>query len=88
MSLNLFGSRRRISSRFLALLTVQMSAEMLFTSRDSEYPRAIDERGLMPYVLSMTTAQIGNPVAIFILVISNDRLLHGAMILASRLEGG
>jgi hypothetical protein len=35
----------------------------------------------MPYVLSMTTSQIGNPIAIVILVISDDRLLHVVMIL-------
>ncbi len=39
-------------------------------------PRAIDKRRLMPYVLPMTTCQISHPVAIFILVISDDRLLH------------
>jgi hypothetical protein len=78
---NLSGSRRRISSWFLALLTVQIGAEMLLTSSDGKHPRSIDERWLMPYVLSMTTDQIGNPVTIFILVISDDRLLHSTMIL-------
>ena len=30
-------------------------------------------------MLPMTTGQIGNPIAIFILVISDDRLLHVVM---------
>ena len=60
---------------------------MLLTSIDGEHPRAIDERGLMPYVLSMTTGQIGNPVALFILVIADDRLLHRMMIHVSQTEG-
>lgn len=34
----------------------------------------------MPYVLSMTARQIGNPIAYFILMISNDRLLHVVVI--------
>lgn len=86
---NLPGSRRRrISSWFLALLAGQIGAQMLLSPRDSEYPRAIDERGLMPYVLSMTTGQVGNPVALLILVIADDRLLHSAMILVSQMESG
>lgn len=34
----------------------------------------------MSYVLSMTTGQIGNPIAYFILMISNNRLLHVVVI--------
>jgi hypothetical protein len=61
---------------------------MLLTSRDGEDPRAIDERGLMAYVLSMSTSQVCYPVALFILVISDDRLLHGSMILVPQMERG
>lgn len=39
-------------------------------------PRAVDKRRLMPYMLPMTACQISHPVAIVILVISDDRLLH------------
>ena len=53
---------------------------MLLPSGDGEHPRAIREWRLMPYVLSMTTGQVGNPIAIVILVISNDGLLHVVMI--------
>ena len=52
---NLFGSWRKTGSRVLALLTAQIGPQMLLTSRDGEYPRAIDEGGLMPDVLAMAT---------------------------------
>lgn len=61
---------------------------MLLTPRDGEHPWAIDEGGLMAYVLSMSTSQVGYPVALFILVISDDRLLHGSMILLPQMECG
>lgn len=38
----------------------------------------------MPDVLSMPTGQIGDPVALFILMIPNDRLLHIVMMLVAR----
>ena len=87
MRQDLSGNWRRISSWFLAFLAVQMGAQMLLASSHGEHPRATDERGLMPYVLSMATGQIGDPVALFILVISNDRLLHIAMIFVSPMKG-
>jgi hypothetical protein len=85
---SLSSSRKRFSRRFLALLAVQMGAQMLLTSSNGEYPRAIDEGGLMPYVLPMTTGQIGHPIAVFVLVISNDRLLHGTTMLVLQMEVG
>lgn len=60
---------------------------MLLASSDGEYPGAIDEGGLMPDMLPMATGQIGHPVTLFILVISDDRLLHRVMILLSQIEG-
>lgn len=69
-------SRRRIGCGFLALLAIQISTQILIASGDGEYPRAIREGGLMPNVLSMPTGQIGDPIAIVILVIADDRLLH------------
>lgn len=74
-------SRRKIDSRFLALLAIQMSTQILIAAGDGEHPRAIREGRLMPNVLSMPTGQIGDPIAIVILVISDDRLLHIVMIL-------
>jgi hypothetical protein len=61
---------------------------MLLTSSQGEHPRAIDEGGLMPYVLPMTTGQIGHPIALFVLMISNDRLLHSTTMLVLQMEGG
>ena len=55
---------------------------MLLTPSDGKHPRAIREWRLMPYVLPMTTGQIGNPIAMVILVISDDGLLHVVMLLA------
>ncbi len=77
---NLSRCRRRIG-RVFALLAIQTGTQVLLSSSDGEYPRAIREWRLMPHVLSMTTSQIGNPIAIVILVISNDRLLHVVRIL-------
>jgi hypothetical protein len=61
-----------------------MGTQVLLASGGGEYPRPIGERRLMPYVLSMTTGQIGNPVALLILMIPNDRLLHIVMMLVAR----
>lgn len=49
---------------------------MPLPSSDGENPRAIRKWRLMPYMLPMTTRQLGNPIAIVILVISDDGLLH------------
>ncbi len=65
-----------------------MSAQMLLASSDGEYPGAIDEGGLMPDMLPMATGQIGHPVTLFILVISDDRLLHSTTMLVLQMEGG
>ena len=61
---------------------------MLLAPCDGEYPRAIDEGRLMPYVLSMATGQISHPIAVFVLVIPNDRLLHSTTMLVLQMEGG
>jgi len=73
---------RKVGRLFFALLAIQMGTQVLFTSSDGKHPRAIREWRLVPYVLPMTTGQIGNPIAIVILVISNDGLLHVGMLLA------
>jgi len=57
------------------------------TPCDGDYPRAIDEGGLMSDVLPMAAGQIGYPVTLFILVISDDRLLHLVMILVLQMDG-
>jgi hypothetical protein len=77
---NLSRCRRRIG-RCFALLAIQTGTQMLVASSDGKHPGAIREWRLMPHVLSMTTGQLGNPIAIVILVISDDGLLHVVMIL-------
>lgn len=76
---NLPRCRRSLDRRFVALLAIQMGTHIVVASGDGEHPRAIREWRLMPHVLSMTTGQIGDPVTIVILVISDDRLLHVVM---------
>lgn len=76
---NLSRRRKRLGRRFVAFLAIQIGTHILIASGDGEHPRTIRERRLMPDVLSMTTGQIGDPVTILILVISDDRLLHIAM---------
>jgi len=49
---------------------------MPFTSTLRENPWAVEKRRVMSNMLSMTTGQIGNPVAVLVLVVTNDRLLH------------
>jgi hypothetical protein len=49
---------------------------MPITPSDGKNPRAIREWRLMSYMLPMTARQLGNPIAIVILVISDDGLLH------------
>lgn len=49
---------------------------MLLTSMSGQDPGAVEKRGVMSNMLSMTTGQIGNPVAMLVLMIANDRLLH------------
>ena len=39
-------------------------------------PRAIHKRRLMPHVLAMAAGQIGHPVAKFIEMIADNRLIH------------
>ena len=49
---------------------------MPFTSTIGENPWAVEEWGVMSNMLSMATAQIGNPVALLVLMVADDRLLH------------
>lgn len=43
-------------------------------------PGPIRHRWLMPHMLAMTAAQIGHPIAKLILMETNDRLLHNAIL--------
>ena len=62
-----------------------MGSHMLLTPSDGEHPGTVCEGRLVPYVLPMTAGQISDPITEFILMISNDRLLHGVMILVCRM---
>lgn len=63
-------------SRLLALLAVQERAKMLLTSSSGQDPWTIEKWGVMSNMLPVATREIGNPVAVLILMIPNDRLLH------------
>jgi hypothetical protein len=57
---------------------------MLLASGSGNDPWTIDKRRLMSHMLSMATGQLSHPIAVFVLVISSDRLLHIPKRLASR----
>lgn len=40
-------------------------------------PRALGPGRVMPYMLKVTAGQLGDPVVLFILMVSDDGLLHG-----------
>jgi len=66
-----------LTRRFFTLFTIQRLAQMLPAAIFSEHPWTIAHRRLVADMLSMTAGQIGHPIALFVLVVSNDRLLHG-----------
>jgi hypothetical protein len=84
MSQTLSRTWRRFGRWLLALFAVQLGPKMLLTSDYCQHPGTIRERGLMPHVLPMTAGQIGNPVVLFILMISDDRLLHLVLTLVAQ----
>ncbi len=53
---------------------------MALTAGFGQYPGAGGERWLMPHMLSMAAGQVGHPVSLLILMISDDRLLHGTQL--------
>ena len=73
---NISGSRGRFRIRFLALFAIQVRAEKLLAPTGREHPRAVREGRLVPDMLPMTTSQFSNPVAMLILMVPDDRLLH------------
>ncbi len=40
------------------------------------HPRPTHERRLMTHVLSMSACEVGDPVPVFVLMKSNNRLMH------------
>jgi hypothetical protein len=51
----------------------------------SESPWTVKEWWLMTNMLPVTTGQVGNPVALFVLMVANDRLLHVAPVVRSQI---
>ena len=60
----------------VALLTVQHIAKMLIAAGFGQHPRSIAHGRLMPHVLPMAAREIGHPIAVLILMIGDDRLVH------------
>ena len=52
---------------------------MLLSPLPAEDPRPAHKRRLMTHVLPVSTGQIGDPVAVFILMKTDDRLMHQAI---------
>jgi hypothetical protein len=66
----------RIRRRLLAFLAVQDGAKILIPSGLRQHPGPAEKRRLMPHMLSMATGQICHPIALFILMITDNGLVH------------
>jgi hypothetical protein len=69
------GGANRLSL-LLAFFAIQLGPEKGPPPRFRQHPRPAGHGRLMPHMLPMTTLKIGHPMAFFILMISNDVLLH------------
>jgi hypothetical protein len=63
---------------FLTLFTIQHLSKMLVASGFGQHPWPVRHRRLVTHVLSMAAGQVGHPIAMLVLVIGNDRLVHDA----------
>jgi hypothetical protein len=66
----------RFFRRLFTLLAIEDAAKMLLAAFRSYHPWSAKERRLVPDMLPMAAGQIGHPVAKFILMIRDDRLVH------------
>src|SRR5262245_14807678 len=68
-------------TRWLAALvaeeTVERRADSIFAPLRLQHPRLGEERRSMAHVLPMAAGELGDPLALFILVEADDRPLHG-----------
>lgn len=64
------------SSLTFAFLAVERLSDVFLSAGFAENPGSVRHRRLMPYMLSVAACQIRDPIAILILMISNDRLVH------------
>jgi hypothetical protein len=53
---------------------------MIVAALGGDNPRAIHKRGLMPHMLAMAAGQVGHPIAMFITMIPDNRLVHEVML--------
>ena len=70
----LFPIRRRAG---LALPAIERHAERALASLGRGNPRPVRPRRRMANVLEMSARELGNPVALVVPVITDDRPLHG-----------
>jgi len=49
---------------------------MLSAARFGQHPRPVGHRRLVTHVLPVAAGQIRHPIAMFVLVVSRDRLVH------------
>jgi hypothetical protein len=52
---------------------------MLISTGLSQHPRPVGHRWLMTHVLSVSAGEVRNPIPDFILVVSDDLLVHHAL---------
>ena len=76
-----FSASRQSAVRLVALLAIQRLSKVLFSTFFCQNPGPIRHRRLMAYVLTMSALEIGHPIAKFVLVISNNGLLHSTNLL-------
>ena len=62
--------------RLFTLQTVQYGAQMLVSTGLSQHPRPVGHRWLMTQMLSVSAGEVRNPIPDFILVVSDDLLVH------------
>jgi len=59
-----------------ALLAFEFDTQVLIAPLLGNNPGTIDPRGIVAHVLCMATSEIGNPVALLVLVVIDNFLFH------------
>jgi hypothetical protein len=65
-----------IGGRIRAILAVQVCTKVLHAPFCCQHPGTIRERRLMTHMLPMAASQVSHPIAMLILMKTNNRLLH------------
>ena len=71
-------------SRPVAFLTIERLSKVPTPPFFGHYPGATHKRRLMAYVLPMPAREIGDPVAVFVLMKPDDRRLHASTTSSAR----